>query len=53
MRRYEKNEKLEDFFQALMETKDGIPQMLPLGEINAECSIMRNRPISSPLKMTS
>lgn len=42
MRRYEAGEeKLEDFFQALMETKDGIPQMLPLGEINAECSIMR------------
>ncbi|GME43598.1 Cytochrome p450 monooxygenase [Neofusicoccum parvum] len=42
MQRYEKGEKLEDFFQALMETKDGIPQLLPLGEINAECSIMLN-----------
>ncbi|KAB2571862.1 Benzoate 4-monooxygenase [Lasiodiplodia theobromae] len=43
MRRYEAGEeKLEDFFQALMETKDGVPQMLPLGEINAECSIMLN-----------
>jgi len=40
LKRYQKGEKLDDFFQALMESKDGIANYLPFGEIVAEISIM-------------
>lgn len=40
LQRYEKGEELEDFFQALMESKDRTPNHLPFGEIVAEISIM-------------
>ena len=42
MRRYEAGEKLDDFFQALMEDKNGNPHNLDWGEIIAEVSIMLN-----------
>ncbi|EXL67773.1 cytochrome P450 oxidoreductase [Fusarium oxysporum f. sp. conglutinans race 2 54008] len=41
-KRYEKGEHLPDFFQALMEGRDGTPNMLPWGELAAESSIMLN-----------
>lgn len=41
LQRYQQNEKLDDFFQALMETKDGSPNQLPFGELYAEMSVMR------------
>lgn len=40
--RYEKGEKLDDFFSALMEDKNGTPNNLEWGEIVAEISIMMN-----------
>jgi hypothetical protein len=40
MERYQKGEKLDDFFQAIMEGKDGNPHLLPFGEIYAELSVM-------------
>lgn len=40
-KRYAAREKLDDFFQALMEDKNGSPHMLEWGEIVAEISIMR------------
>ncbi|PSK42071.1 Isotrichodermin C-15 hydroxylase [Elsinoe australis] len=40
--RYNANEKLDDFFQALMTDKNGIPHNLEWGEIVAEVSIMMN-----------
>ncbi|CAH0002560.1 unnamed protein product [Clonostachys byssicola] len=40
--RYEAGEKLDDFFQALMEDKNGQPHNLDWGEIVAEISIMMN-----------
>ncbi|RDL31908.1 Uncharacterized protein BP5553_09310 [Venustampulla echinocandica] len=40
--RYQKGEKLDDFFQALMEDKNGKPNNLPWGEIVAEMSVMLN-----------
>ncbi|BCS22405.1 cytochrome P450 [Aspergillus puulaauensis] len=42
LKRYQSGEKLEDFFQALMESKDGMAHHLPFGEIVAEISIMMN-----------
>ncbi|KAK9428189.1 cytochrome P450 oxidoreductase [Lipomyces doorenjongii] len=42
MERYRAGEDLNDFFQALMESKDGLPRNLELGEIVAEISIMLN-----------
>ena len=42
LRRYEAGEKLDDFFQALMEDKNGHPNNLEWGEIVAEVSIMMN-----------
>ncbi|KAH8663900.1 cytochrome P450 [Ilyonectria robusta] len=42
LRRYQDGEKLDDFFQALMESKDGTPNHLPFGEIFAEMSVMLN-----------
>ncbi|KAJ5297542.1 hypothetical protein N7508_007791 [Penicillium antarcticum] len=42
LRRYEAGEKLEDFFQALMEDKNGSPNNLEWGEVVAECNIMMN-----------
>ncbi|KAF2494117.1 cytochrome P450 monooxygenase [Lophium mytilinum] len=35
-------EKLDDFFSYLLENKDGAPNMLTLGEMVAECSVMLN-----------
>lgn len=42
LRRYEAGEKLDDFFQALMEDKNGNPNNLEWGEVIAECNIMMN-----------
>ena len=42
LRRYEAGEKLQDFFQALMEDKNGNPNNLEWGEVVAECNIMMN-----------
>lgn len=40
--RYVKGEELDDFFQALMHDKNGVPHNLDFGEILAEISIMMN-----------
>jgi cytochrome P450 len=42
LERYEAGEKLDDFFQALMEDKNGNPNNLEWGEVIAECNIMMN-----------
>jgi cytochrome P450 len=42
LQRYRAGEKLDDFFQALMEGKNGQPNNLEWGEIVAEVSIMMN-----------
>lgn len=42
LKRYEAGEQLEDFFQALMEDKNGRPNNLEMGEIAAEVNIMMN-----------
>ncbi|KAH8163430.1 hypothetical protein CIB48_g4838 [Xylaria polymorpha] len=42
LKRYQEGEKLNDFFQCLMEDKEGRPQGLEWGEIVAEVSIMMN-----------
>lgn len=42
LRRYKAGERLEDFFQALMEDKNGNPNHLEWGEVVAECNIMMN-----------
>ncbi|KAF2475056.1 cytochrome P450 monooxygenase [Lindgomyces ingoldianus] len=42
LERYRRGEKLDDFFQALMEDKGGNPNNLEWGEIVAEVSIMMN-----------
>lgn len=42
LKRYEAGEKLDDFFQALMEDKNGAPHNLEWGEIVAEVAIMMN-----------
>ncbi|EOD45773.1 Benzoate 4-monooxygenase cytochrome p450 protein [Neofusicoccum parvum] len=42
LERYERGEKLDDFFQALMEDKNGHANNLEWGEIVAEVSIMMN-----------
>jgi cytochrome P450 len=42
LQRYRAGEKLDDFFQALMEDKNGNPNNLEWGEIVAEMSIMMN-----------
>ncbi|KAF2233598.1 putative cytochrome P450 [Viridothelium virens] len=42
LERYQAGEKLDDFFQALMEDKDGAPHNLPWGETVAEINIMMN-----------
>ena len=42
LERYRSGEKLDDFFQALMEDKNGNPNNLEWGEIVAEVSIMMN-----------
>lgn len=39
--RYNAGEKLNDFFQAMMEDKDGKPHQMPFGEIFAELNVMR------------
>lgn len=49
LKKYQAGEKLDDFFQALMESKNGQPNYLPLGEIAAEISIMREFVCSSGL----
>ncbi len=48
--RYRAGEKLEDFFQALMEDKNGNPNGMEWGEIVAEVSIMSTCP-SCPLNL--
>ncbi|KAH8812392.1 cytochrome P450 [Xylogone sp. PMI_703] len=42
LQRYRNGEKLDDFFQCLMEDKDGNPNRMEWGEIVAEVSIMMN-----------
>ena len=42
LKRYQAGEKLDDFFQALMESKDGKPNDLEWGEIVAEVNVMMN-----------
>jgi len=42
LKRYQAGEKLDDFFSALMEDKNGSPNNLEWGEIVAEISIMMN-----------
>lgn len=42
LKRYEAGEKLDDFFQALMNDKNGEPNNLEWGEILAEVNIMMN-----------
>ncbi|KAK3196687.1 hypothetical protein K4F52_000031 [Lecanicillium sp. MT-2017a] len=42
LERYRSGEKLDDFFQALMEDKNGSPHNLEWGEIVAEVNIMMN-----------
>lgn len=42
LQRYNNGEKLDDFFQALMEDKNGKPNYLEWGEIVAEVNIMMN-----------
>lgn len=42
LKRYQAGEKLDDFFTALMEDKNGVPNNLEFGEIVAEISIMMN-----------
>lgn len=42
LERYRAGEKLDDFFQALMEDKNGTPNNLEWGEILAEVNIMMN-----------
>jgi cytochrome P450 len=42
LKRYRAGEKLDDFFSALMEDKNGTPNNLEWGEIVAEISIMMN-----------
>ncbi|KAI9901017.1 hypothetical protein N3K66_002834 [Trichothecium roseum] len=42
LKRYQAGEKLSDFFQCLMEDRNGAPQGLEWGEIVAEVSIMMN-----------
>ncbi|KAM0213591.1 hypothetical protein ACHAQD_009244 [Fusarium lateritium] len=40
--RYREGEQLPDFFEALIEGRDSIPNILPWGELAAELSIMLN-----------
>jgi hypothetical protein len=49
LRRYRAGEKLEDFFQCLMEDKNGSPNGLEWGEIVAEVSIMSMCPSLAPI----
>jgi cytochrome P450 len=42
LERYNKGEKLDDFFTYLFEDKYGNPNMYPMGELAAEASIMMN-----------
>lgn len=42
LQRYNAGEKLDDFFEALMHDKNGVPHNLEWGEILAEISIMMN-----------
>ena len=42
LKRYMAGEKLEDFFGAMMEDRNGSPHNLEWGELVAECSIMMN-----------
>ncbi|KAK5129253.1 hypothetical protein LTR08_003718 [Meristemomyces frigidus] len=42
LHRYQAGEKLDDFFEALMDDKNGMPHNLEWGEIMAEVSIMMN-----------
>lgn len=54
LERYEKGEKEDDFFQALMEDKNGNPNNLEWGEIVAEVSIMMNAgSVTTAIAMTN
>lgn len=51
LERYLDGEKLDDFFQALMETKDRTPHCLEWGEIIAELNVMRMLILMRPLAL--
>ncbi|USP74853.1 cytochrome P450 monooxygenase [Curvularia clavata] len=54
LQRYQAGEKLDDFFQALMEDKNGHPNNLEWGEIVAEMSIMLNAgSVTTAIAMTN
>lgn len=54
LQRYEAGEKLDDFFQALMEDKNGSPNNLEWGEIVAEVNIMMNAgSVTTAIAMTN
>ena len=40
LKQYQAGESIDDFFEAMMETKEGVPHQLPFGEIFAELSVM-------------
>lgn len=42
LKRYQAGEKLDDFFEAMMHDKNGVPNNLEFGELAAEVSIMMN-----------
>lgn len=44
LQRCQQGEKLDDFFQALMESRDGSTNHLPFGEIFAELNVMSRSP---------
>ncbi|KAL2217408.1 putative cytochrome P450 monooxygenase [Thermoascus aurantiacus ATCC 26904] len=54
LKRYQAGEKLDDFFQALMEDKNGNPNNLEWGEIVAEVNIMMNAgSVTTSIAMTN
>ncbi|KAF2014873.1 cytochrome P450 monooxygenase [Aaosphaeria arxii CBS 175.79] len=54
LQRYRAGEKLDDFFQALMEDKNGHPNNLEWGEIVAEINIMMNAgSVTTAIAMTN
>jgi len=54
LKRYQAGEKLDDFFQALMEDKNGNPNNLEWGEIVAEVNIMINAgSVTTSIAMTN
>lgn len=49
LKQYQAGESIDDFFEAMMETKEGVPHQLPFGEIFAELSVM-SKSIFWPIK---